>query len=188
MGRCGQCVDDVLNLIDRFRKSGHGIGCEALVVLSCSAGIQNVMACDPGIKVVAALDTLGTAVITGRRDRHEASSICSFCGQCVLGYTGGICPIYGCPEGRLYGPCEAYDEADGRCVLDPGRRCVWKEIEARVDAADLRAVERLRGEGNRTELCGESARTAPPFARKMLGWVAVRLSQARLGTFFGWIR
>ena len=163
-------------------------GCEALVVLSCSSGVQNVMSCDPGMKVVGALDTMGTAVITNHRDSPEASSICSFCGQCVLAYTGGICPICGCPEGRLYGPCDAYDEADGSCVLYPSRRCVWEEIEARCDAAGLQEIERLREGGNGAELRSPAARTAPPFARKMLGWVAVRLSGARLGTFFGWIR
>ncbi|MBN2026104.1 MAG: methylenetetrahydrofolate reductase C-terminal domain-containing protein [Actinobacteria bacterium] len=183
----GCCSEEIIRQALRIYRKPLA-GCEALVVLSCSAGVQNVMACDPGMKVVGALDTLGTAVITGRRDRHEASSICSFCGQCVLAYTGGICPVDGCPEGRLYGPCEGYDDAGGMCVLDTGRRCVWKEIEARGDAADLRAIERLRRDGNRTELRGPSARTAPPFARKMLGWVAVRLSQVRLGTFFGWIR
>ena len=163
-------------------------GCEALVVLSCSSGVQNVIACDPGMKVVASLDTVGSAVITSHRDSPEASSICSFCGQCVLAYTGGICPICACPEGRLYGPCDAYEEADGRCVLDNSLRCVWKDIETRWDAAGLHEIARLREAGNGTELHSPSARTAPPFARKLLGWVAVRLSQARLGTFLGWIR
>ncbi len=189
MHKCvlGCCSEEIIREALRIYRK-HLEGCEALVVLSCSAGVQNVMVCAPGMKVAGALDTLGTAVITGRRDRHEASSICSFCGQCVLAYTGGICPVYGCPEGRLYGPCDAYDDAEGTCVLDPTLKCIWKEIETRWDGAGLRAVKRLREEGNCTQLHSPPSRTAPPFARKMLGWTAVRLSGARLGTFFGWIR
>jgi hypothetical protein len=162
--------------------------CEALVVLSCSAGVQNIMSCDPGIKVVGALDTMGSEVITGRRDDPEASSICSFCGQCVIPYTGGICPVYGCPEGRIYGPCEAYEEAGGMCVLDTSRRCVWKEIEARWDEEALREVRRLREEGDVTELRTPPAGKTPPVLGRILSWVVVRLSEARIGTFLSWVR
>jgi ferredoxin len=189
MQKCvlGCCSEEIMRQALRI-KHGSLTNCEALVVLGCSAGVQNIITCDTGKRVVGALDTVGSAVITRRRDSPKALSICTFCGQCVIAYTGGICPVYECPKGQLYGPCDDYDEADGRCVAEPGRQCVWKEIGARWDEESLREIKRLREEGDGVELHSTPARTIPLFARKMLGWLAVRLSDAHLGTFFGWIR
>jgi len=189
MQKCvlGCCSEEIMKQALRiYRKSL--LSCDTLVILSCSSGIQNIMLCEPGITVIVALDTVGSEVITRRRDHPTAESICSFCGRCVLAYTGGICPIDQCPEGRLYGPCDEHPEAGGWCVVDPRRKCVWNEIEARWDTADLQEIRRLREEGEGGELCGPAAEIAPPVLRKMLGWIAVRLSQADLGTFFGWIK
>lgn len=183
----GCCSEEIMRQAFRINRRSLA-SCEALVVLGCSAGIQNIMSCGTGKRVVGALDTVGSAVITRRRDNPHASSICTFCGQCVIAYTGGICPIHECPRGQLYGPCDEYDETDGRCAIEPGRQCVWTEIMEIWDEEGLREIERLREEGGGGELHSIPARSIPLFLRKMLGWLAVRLSDAHLGTFFGWIR
>lgn len=47
---------------------------------------------------------------------------CQMCGQCVLQYTGFVCPMQ-CPKGLRNGPCGG--AADGHCEVYPDRMCVW---------------------------------------------------------------
>ena len=45
------------------------------------------------------------------------------CGQCIVGYTGLVCPM-NCPKKMRNGPCGGV-RADGRCEVDAGMICVW---------------------------------------------------------------
>jgi hypothetical protein len=50
---------------------------------------------------------------------------CQSCGNCVLSHTGFVCPMR-CPKEQRNGPCGG--AMDGRCEVDPSKRCVWDEI------------------------------------------------------------
>lgn len=162
--------------------------CDALVVLSCSTGVQTAMLCDPGIPVINVLDTFGGVVITHRVDHPLARSTCSMCGSCVLAYTGDICPLDSCPQNNLYQPCDRYTENGTRCYLEPGRECVWQRIEELGNPALLREVRRLHERGKKPDYVGSGGATIPSPVRKSVAWMAVRLSGMGLGRFIRLIK
>lgn len=47
---------------------------------------------------------------------------CRMCGQCVLSYTGYVCPMR-CPKEMRNGPCGG--AMNGRCEVHPDQACVW---------------------------------------------------------------
>jgi len=151
--------------------------CDALVVLSCPTGLKTARLCDPDIPLVCPLEAVGGSMITGRDDLL-ARSVCSSCDHCVISYTGGICPLSGCPSGQLYGPCENSPKRGDRCTADPGRRCIWKEIEVRGDLEMLRAVERLHGSGETQRLPGPGGGHTPPYLARFASWIIARTGAA----------
>lgn len=118
---------------------------DGLIVLACSSGVKSAMICDPGIKVVNVLDTLGPVTVGAHCDDPRAGSLCKSCEQCVITFTDGICPVSECPLGKLYGPCKnAPKEGDpDRCFTDPKRECVWVKIRERGDIEKLGQLKAL---------------------------------------------
>lgn len=53
---------------------------------------------------------------------------CSMCGQCILSYTGFVCPMR-CPKQLRNGPCGG--TTGDRCEVGDGRVCVWHLIYRR---------------------------------------------------------
>ncbi|MFH1624107.1 MAG: methylenetetrahydrofolate reductase C-terminal domain-containing protein [Pseudomonadota bacterium] len=72
-----------------------------LLIMTCAFGVQTV-ARQLKKMVVPALDTLFIGKETGIGQFDE---ICIQCGTCVLGETGGICPVTSCHKGLVNGPC-----------------------------------------------------------------------------------
>lgn len=146
---------------------------DAIVVISCAAGIKSTFLCEPGIPVVPAADSIGSVPVS-RRDDPVAYSQCTNCGNCVLAFTGGICPLGACPSHTKYGPCARYEQSDGGCVLDPSKDCIWKEIERR---GNLKALEGLRGlhQGDSLERMEFPARRpSPRWLRSLSGALVAR--------------
>jgi len=56
------------------------------------------------------------------------------CGDCVLAFTGGICPIARCSKSLLNGPCGGSQK--GKCEIDPNIDCAWQLIYDRLKALD----------------------------------------------------
>ena len=52
------------------------------------------------------------------------------CGNCVLAYTGGICPVTRCAKSIFNGPCGGASE--GKCEVNPDIPCAWHEIYDRL--------------------------------------------------------
>ena len=107
----------------------HGSGIEqsdALLIMTCAFGVQTV-ARQIGKMVVPALDTLfvGKESGVGRFDE-----VCTQCGSCILGETGGICPVTACHKGMVNGPCGGTN--DGLCEIGDGRDCAWTLIYERL--------------------------------------------------------
>ncbi len=100
---------------------------EALLLLSCGAGVSLVAETieKPGFP---ALDTV---FIGASRGAASWRAECSACGECVLGETGGICPITRCAKGILNGPCGGADK--GMCEIGGGTPCAWVAIYERLE-------------------------------------------------------
>jgi ferredoxin len=104
---------------------------EAIMVLSCGLGVQLAKDNDRlGKAVFPACNTLFGAVLDAQGNFQEK---CSFCGDCVLGVTAGICPVTLCSKGLLNGPCGGMNK--GKCEVDKEKDCAWvliyKEMEKR---------------------------------------------------------
>ena len=56
--------------------------------------------------------------------------ICELNGQCVLGETGGICPIARCAKRVLNGPCGG--STKGKCEISKDIDCAWQLIVDRL--------------------------------------------------------
>ena len=101
---------------------------EALVVLACGAGVQAVADLVPQ-PVLPGLNSLflGNVMRYGWFEER-----CSTCGECMLAYTGGICPVTRCCKSLVNGPCGG--SQDGMCEVGGDRPCVWATIFERLKA------------------------------------------------------
>lgn len=104
---------------------------EADIILSlgCGIGVQAIAEHYPNTWVVPGLNTsfLGLPVEQGVWEER-----CAACGDCILGLTGGICPIARCSKSLLNGPCGGSE--DGHCEIDPDVPCAWQLIYDRLSS------------------------------------------------------
>lgn len=111
-------------------------GAEALLVMSCAYGMQN-LASQLGKMVVPGVDT----IFVGRESAAgQFQQVCQQCGDCILGETGGICPVTSCHKGLVNGPCGGTN--DGMCEIGAGKECAWTLIYNRLNA--LGQLDRMR--------------------------------------------
>ena len=106
---------------------------EADVVLSlgCGIGVQAIAEHFPNTWVVPGLNTSFLGLPSEQGVWEER---CAACGDCILGLTGGICPIARCSKTLLNGPCGGSE--DGHCEIDPEIPCVWQLIYDRLSSLD----------------------------------------------------
>ena len=57
---------------------------------------------------------------------------CRMCGDCVLGSTGGICPVTQCAKSLVNGPCGG--QKNGKCEANAENDCAWIKIYNRLVA------------------------------------------------------
>ena len=109
---------------------------DALLIMSCAFGAQTIARQGKKI-VVPAVDTLfiGKESSVGLFDE-----ICTQCGTCIIGETGGICPVTSCHKGMVNGPCGG--TKNGKCEIDPMRDCAWTLIYNRLK--DLGRLDAMR--------------------------------------------
>ena len=112
---------------------------DALLIMTCAFGVQTIAKQIKKI-IVPALDTLfmGKETAVGQFDE-----ICTQCGTCVIGETGGICPVTSCHKGLVNGPCGGTN--DGKCEIDKKKDCAWTLIYNRLHELDcLDAMRRYQ--------------------------------------------
>ncbi|MFH1350158.1 MAG: methylenetetrahydrofolate reductase C-terminal domain-containing protein [Pseudomonadota bacterium] len=99
---------------------------DLLLIMTCAFGVQTV-ARQLKKMVIPALDTLfiGKETSLGLFDE-----ICSQCGTCIIGETGGICPVTSCHKGLVNGPCGGTN--NGKCEIDSNKDCAWTLIYNRL--------------------------------------------------------
>lgn len=99
---------------------------QALLVMTCAFGVQTLSRF-LDLPTLPALDTLFIGKELGQGLYQE---ICIQCGECILGETGGICPVTSCHKGLVNGPCGG--TKDGKCEVDPNKDCAWTLIYERL--------------------------------------------------------
>ncbi len=102
---------------------------EADIVLSlgCGIGVQAIAEHYPESWVVPGLNTTFMGI---PEEQGVWAERCAACGDCILGLTGGICPIARCSKSLLNGPCGGSE--DGHCEIDPEVPCAWQLIYDRL--------------------------------------------------------
>ena len=95
---------------------------DSVLVLTDGVGVQTVA--EVVDKVVhPGCNTLSAG---GGHAEWKESERCLECGDCMLEFTGGLCPIARCSKHLLNGPCGGSQE--GKCEVDPGIPCVWQQV------------------------------------------------------------
>jgi ferredoxin len=102
---------------------------DAVLSVACGIGVQTMNEQYPGIQTLPGLNTTFLGQPTEQGVWEER---CQACGDCVLGTTGGICPIARCAKSLLNGPCGGSQE--GVCEVDPDMPCAWQLIYDRMSA------------------------------------------------------
>jgi ferredoxin len=102
---------------------------DILLSLGCGIGVQAIAEHYPDTWVVPGLNTtfLGIPLEQG-----VWAERCAACGDCVLGLTGGICPIARCSKSLLNGPCGGSEA--GHCEINPDTDCAWQLIYDRLSS------------------------------------------------------
>ena len=106
---------------------------DSFLVLGCGQGVHTVIDATDGGMVHPGCDTIfGGETVS----ETEINEYCSLCGDCIIEFTGGLCPMTLCAKSLLNGPCGGAE--NGKCEVDSERDCGWILIYER-----LRKLDRL---------------------------------------------
>jgi hypothetical protein len=107
-------VEELLGLIDQV---------DAVLSMACGCGVQEVARRFKEKPVYPAVNTK----FMGASERQGVwAERCQGCGDCLLGVTGGVCPIARCSKRLLNGPCGG--STNGKCEISPDVDCAWQLI------------------------------------------------------------
>jgi hypothetical protein len=136
-----QCDREYLEQLDSTIENGKF---DALISMACGVGIQFLAERYPLIPTFPAVDTTGLAVNQAIGFYEER---CRSCSQCVLGDTGGICPVTMCAKSLFNGPCGGTNK--GSCEISNEQPCAWFMIYERLKGQgrldSIRKVNAIRG-------------------------------------------
>lgn len=128
---CDNLTIDMLKEFQNPLKQADG-----LLIMTCAFGVQTI-ARQISKMVIPALDTLFVGKETGAGEFNE---VCLQCGTCIIGETGGICPVTTCHKGLVNGPCGGTN--NGKCEIDSNKDCAWTLIYNRLK--DLGRLDAMR--------------------------------------------
>lgn len=115
-------LDELREVVDDY---------DAIVSIACGVGVQFTAEQYHSMPVYPGVNT----VFMGATERRGLwTERCQGCGQCVLAYTGGICPVARCAKRILNGPCGG--SSKGSCELNKELDCAWNLIIERLKALD----------------------------------------------------
>lgn len=109
---------------------------DAVLSLACGDGTQTIVKNLKKMPVYPANNTLFIGEVKRVGEFEEA---CKACGECEIGWTGGICPITICAKGLLNGACGG--AKDGKCEVNPEHDCAWIAIYNRLK--DINQLDNL---------------------------------------------
>jgi ferredoxin len=138
-----QFVDEIEGVVRQF---------DCLLSMACGAGVQLLAETYPEIPVFPAVNTIAIGI---DRDVGIYEEKCRACGDCIIGYTGGICPITRCAKGLFNGPCGGVN--NGLCEISQTDACAWTETYKRLKLQGrLDEVLKIR---KPTDWCNQTQRT-----------------------------
>jgi hypothetical protein len=98
----------------------------SLLIMACGLGVQSVAETTDKIVHPACNSFVDKETLDlGKREYR-----CRTCGDCVLEFTGGICPLTVCSKGLLNGPCGG--SSHGKCEVSREIDCGWVRIFERM--------------------------------------------------------
>jgi len=115
-------LEEIQDRIDRY---------EAVVSLACGVGVQFMAEKYSSKPIYPGVNTCFLGVTEKRGLWTER---CQACGQCILAYTAGICPVSRCAKRLFNGPCGG--SAKGKCEINKDLDCAWQLIVDRLKAID----------------------------------------------------
>ena len=105
---------------------------DAILSMACGCGVQEIARRYKDKPVFPAVNTK----FMGASERQGVwAERCQGCGDCLLGITGGICPIARCSKRLLNGPCGG--STTGKCEISQEVDCVWQLIWDRLKALGM---------------------------------------------------
>ena len=115
---------------------------EELVPMIDSADAVMSMACGCGVQQIAmrfkdkpVFPAVNTTFMGASEKQGVWAERCQGCGNCLLGVTGGICPIARCAKQLMNGPCGG--STGGNCEISDDVDCAWQLIWDRLKALGL---------------------------------------------------
>jgi ferredoxin len=119
-----QCDPEYVEELVRYIDQG-----ECVLSMACGCGVQEVARRFRTKPVFPAVNTK----FMGASERQGVwAERCQGCGDCILGITGGICPVARCSKRLLNGPCGG--SGNGKCEISPEVDCAWQLIWDRLKA------------------------------------------------------
>jgi ferredoxin len=100
---------------------------DAVLSMACGVGVGFMSELFPQVPVLPGLNTTfyGANVASG-----VWAEYCHGCGDCVLAWTGGICPIARCSKSLINGTCGGTNK--GKCEVSKDMDCGWLLIYNRL--------------------------------------------------------
>ena len=102
---------------------------EAVLSMACGIGVQFVAEKYMNTPVYPALNT--TFLGDVKTDWYFTEK-CQACGDCILGITGGVCPVSRCCKRLFNGPCGG--SSKGKCEISKDLDCAWQLVVDRLEA------------------------------------------------------
>lgn len=102
---------------------------DAVLSIACGAGVQFMADIFSDTPV---LPGLNTTFLGYNKEQGIWEENCRGCGDCVLAWTGGICPIARCSKSLVNGACGGTDK--GKCEVSKDMDCAWYLIYDRLKA------------------------------------------------------
>jgi len=130
-----QCERDLLDAYLQIHKD-----VDAILSLACGAGVQTLSDVFDPVPVIPALNTSFLGALDEPGLWREK---CQGCGDCLLTFTAGICPLARCAKRLLNGPCGG--SSNGKCEIGGDVDCAWHLIVERLAARGrLEDYEKIR--------------------------------------------
>jgi hypothetical protein len=102
---------------------------DAIVSLACGLGVVMMNKVMDKILTFPAQNSMFGGVQNNAE--NDFIQYCETCGNCLLGVTGGVCPIAGCAKHLNNGPCGG--TVDGKCEVGGYvHPCAWIDIYMRL--------------------------------------------------------
>ena len=116
-------VEELVSDIDRA---------DAILSMACGCGVQTIAG---RYKEKPVFPAVNTKFMGASESQGVWAERCQGCGDCLLGITGGICPVARCSKHLLNGPCGG--TSYGKCEIAPDVDCAWCLIWERLKALGM---------------------------------------------------